>query len=215
MAVCECGREFKKQIYLDMHRPHCLGARRCQNPKCNKPLLKQYQVKYCSPRCSSAVTTLGRKVSIETRQKISRSQGGLGSSYHELSSCLCCGKILPPKRKYCNTKCQVEKRQNDFVKKWLQDPSSYKEPRYFMKRWLFKQHGEKCHECGWNEIHPDTGKIPVELHHKDGDYTNNCPENLTILCPNCHTLTSTYRIGNRGNGRKWARDYYHKRKNSL
>lgn len=30
------------------------------------------------------------------------------------------------------------------------------------------------------------------MHHKDGNHNNNYIENLQILCPNCHSLTSTF-----------------------
>jgi hypothetical protein len=36
-------------------------------------------------------------------------------------------------------------------------------------------------------------KIPLELHHKDGDKMNNDLDNLEIVCPNCHTFTETYK----------------------
>ena len=36
-------------------------------------------------------------------------------------------------------------------------------------------------------------RIPLELHHIDGDNLNNNLSNLTILCPNCHALTNNYR----------------------
>lgn len=36
-------------------------------------------------------------------------------------------------------------------------------------------------------------KIPLELHHKDGNHFNNSLENLTLLCPNCHAKTDNYR----------------------
>jgi len=35
--------------------------------------------------------------------------------------------------------------------------------------------------------------IPLELHHKDGDRTNNTLPNIELLCPNCHALTDNYR----------------------
>ena len=35
--------------------------------------------------------------------------------------------------------------------------------------------------------------IPLELDHIDGCHTNNLLHNLRLLCPNCHSLTSTYR----------------------
>ena len=42
------------------------------------------------------------------------------------------------------------------------------------------------------------GKIlALQLHHKDGDNTNNELDNLTYLCPNCHATTDTY--GGKGN----------------
>lgn len=35
-------------------------------------------------------------------------------------------------------------------------------------------------------------KLPLELHHIDGDRFNNQLENLQILCPNCHSLTPNH-----------------------
>jgi len=46
--------------------------------------------------------------------------------------------------------------------------------------------------------------IALELHHIDGDNTNNKIENLQILCPNCHAQTDTYRGLNRvPQGKPW------------
>lgn len=47
---------------------------------------------------------------------------------------------------------------------------------------------ERCQNTTWLG-----NKIPLELHHKDGDRNNNEIENLELLCPNCHALTDTYR----------------------
>lgn len=35
-------------------------------------------------------------------------------------------------------------------------------------------------------------KIPLELHHKDGNRFNNDISNLQIICPNCHSLTPNH-----------------------
>ena len=50
----------------------------------------------------------------------------------------------------------------------------------------------KCEnpECGLSEWHGQP--IPLELHHINGDNTDNRLENLQILCPNCHALTDNY-----------------------
>lgn len=47
-----------------------------------------------------------------------------------------------------------------------------------------KMKEEKCEKCGRTEWEGD--KIPLELHHIDGNHFNNEIENLMILCPNCH-----------------------------
>ena len=33
----------------------------------------------------------------------------------------------------------------------------------------------------------------LEVHHRDGDRTNNALANIELLCPNCHALTGNYR----------------------
>lgn len=70
-----------------------------------------------------------------------------------------------------------------------------------VKKYLRKKYNDKCARCGWGETNPFTGKIPLEVDHIDGDYQNNRPENVTLLCPNCHSLTKTYRGANKGRGR--------------
>lgn len=48
----------------------------------------------------------------------------------------------------------------------------------------------KCEQCGitqWNDK-----PLSLELHHKDGNNTNNDLSNLCFLCPNCHSQTENY-----------------------
>ena len=52
----------------------------------------------------------------------------------------------------------------------------------------------KCECCGLTEWQ---GKpITCELHHINGDKTDNRLENLIILCPNCHSQTDNFRNKN-------------------
>jgi len=39
-------------------------------------------------------------------------------------------------------------------------------------------------------------KIPLEIHHVDGNNKNNKHENLHIICPNCHSQTDNFRAKN-------------------
>ena len=71
-----------------------------------------------------------------------------------------------------------------------------------IKRYLLEKYNNCCAVCGWHEINPYTGKVPLEVHHIDGNWQNNVESNLTILCPNCHSLTATYKAANKGKGRQ-------------
>lgn len=49
---------------------------------------------------------------------------------------------------------------------------------------------EKCHLTHWKE------KIMrLEVHHTDGNLTNNDLGNLEVLCPNCHGMTDNWKMG--------------------
>ncbi len=54
---------------------------------------------------------------------------------------------------------------------------------------------------------PVTGKVPLEIDHIDGDSENNKEENLRLICPNCHSLTPSFRNLNKGKGRAWRIKY--------
>src|SRR5262249_22609440 len=49
----------------------------------------------------------------------------------------------------------------------------------------------RCEKCGLTDWLGSP--IPLELHHRDGDRSNNTLPNLQLLCPNCHALTGNYR----------------------
>lgn len=49
---------------------------------------------------------------------------------------------------------------------------------------------EKCECCGLTEWMGY--KIPLELHHKNGNHNDNTLDNLEILCSNCHSIKHGY-----------------------
>jgi hypothetical protein len=52
----------------------------------------------------------------------------------------------------------------------------------------------KCNNCNLNEWF--SHKIILEMHHKNGNEYDQRKENLEFLCPNCHSITDTYRCKN-------------------
>ena len=66
--------------------------------------------------------------------------------------------------------------------------------KYRLLKEGLKQHiCENCHKSMWCK-----NKIPLELHHINGDKHDNRIENLQLLCPNCHAITDNYRGRNIG-----------------
>lgn len=61
-----------------------------------------------------------------------------------------------------------------------------------LKKLISEGHKErKCECCGnkeWNN-----NPIPLEIHHINGNNSDNNIDNLQLLCPNCHALMDNYR----------------------
>lgn len=130
----------------------------------------------------------------------------------KIKYCQNCGKELNERHKiYCDNKCQKEFEYRQYIQRWkdgLEDGvrGDYQLSAY-IRRYLFEKYENKCSSCGWSEINLWTNTLPLEVHHLDGDYTNNEETNLTLLCPNCHSLTDTYKNANT-NGRIGRKKYY-------
>ena len=121
-----------------------------------------------------------------------------------VGKCLNCGNECDIK--YCNNKCQMEYQHNQYLEKWKRNEINGRMGQYgvssHIRQYLLEKYNNKCAKCGWNEINTYTKNIPIEVEHIDGNYQNNKEDNLIILCPNCHSLTNTYRALNIGKGRK-------------
>lgn len=75
----------------------------------------------------------------------------------------------------------------------LRTPEDGRTPGRRLWRELLRMgRAETCAMCGngpaWN------GKpLRLEVDHRNGNWWDNRPENLRLLCPNCHAVTDTYR----------------------
>jgi Zn finger protein HypA/HybF involved in hydrogenase expression len=63
---------------------------------------------------------------------------------------------------------------------------------------------EKCSKCGLSEWFGE--KLILPLDHINGRNNDNSPENLRLLCPNCHSITDTFCGKNINSGFKKVSD---------
>lgn len=105
--------------------------------------------------------------------------------------------------KFCCTECSSAHRKDINIENWLAGKLSgiqtvSRRLSAGIRNYLIEQVGNKCSQCGWNQVNPISNKCPLEVDHIDGNSENCSPENLRVLCPNCHSLTPTYRALNSG-----------------
>lgn len=112
-----------------------------------------------------------------------------------LFRCLNCDKEktwLPScYNKYCGPKCQHE-----YQFKTIHIPSILKGEKTadsgsVLRKYIIETCGEKCALCNLG-IEWNGSALTLQLDHIDGDSDNNFPDNLRLLCPNCHSQTPTW-----------------------
>jgi hypothetical protein len=133
-----------------------------------------------------------------------------------VSACDNCGSSLKKRKqkKFCSNKCQIEFQYKRYIESWKNGQVSgergmlAKNISNHLRKYLLVKYGTKCVQCGWGKKHPVTGNVPLEIHHIDGSANNNNESNLRLLCPNCHSLTTSFKNLNSGKGRLWRKDKY-------
>ena len=93
---------------------------------------------------------------------------------------------------------RIEKVKETWKKKLLESDFNTLSPNTKRKRVKLEQN-EKCAKCGLS--HWMNEKLSLEVDHIDGDRQNDVRENLEALCPNCHSLTPTWRGRNKSVGK--------------
>ena len=129
------------------------------------------------------------------------------------TKCLFCGKELDGTNvKFCSADCRdnyEKKLYDEYIEKWERGEEEGHTPSFkihrYVKRYLFEKNNNSCQNCGWGKINEYSGNIPLQIHHIDGDCTNNKEENLQLLCPNCHALTDNFGSRNKNSKRVFRR----------
>ena len=226
LGLTDCGgsrkyvQKLADEIHLDYKiwvnsRSRCTEEYYNKHPKyckeCGKAIeFKNKRNNYCSHSCAAKHNNLGRELSQESRQKISnklqeknKNFDGVYQEIKENLICLNCGKEIK-RGKYCSQKCQFEYQRKKDVEDWLNGKNSTRANGAvptFIKKYLLDKFNYRCEKCGWEGVNPVTNSSPLEVHHIDGDCTNNRIENLELLCPNCHSLTENFGALNKNSKR--------------
>ena len=125
------------------------------------------------------------------------------SMIYNTYSCVNCGKEVTKAntmKKYCSNKCQQHFQSEEKIRLGTAGI-------HCLKHHLIKHQGMKCYNCGITKW--QNKDIVMDLEHLDGNSTNNDLTNLRLICPNCHSQTSTYKNRNKGRGRLSRRLRYH------
>ena len=114
----------------------------------------------------------------------------------ESNKCLVCGKEIGRRSKFCSNTCSAEYKRIEYIERWKRGEETgtigKDDIATAVRLYLREKYNNSCQICGWNVVNEYTGIVPLQIHHIDGDCTNNTETNLQLLCPNCHALTENF-----------------------
>jgi hypothetical protein len=174
ILICaECGKEFKTS---DRRRKYCgkycgISVANKKNPK-RKP--RAYRV------TDDALAQAAQKVYSMAGLLRELNLKPAGGNYHNMKRKL---QMLDIDTEHWTG--QAWNREQK-----LKDWSDYKQSAA-IKPHLIKVRGHACEICTLTEWL--NNPITLEVHHVDGERTNNDITNLQLLCPNCHSYTDTWK----------------------
>ena len=148
--------------------------------------------RFCCQSCASGFSTKSKRK--EINEKVSKKMKGrsVGSA-----------KIGYDKEKWY-VSCLITWQKNKELRK--ENTPFHEWPLATIREHIFDEQNGCCNKCGLDKWLEEL--ITLELEHKDGNNKNNTRENLEFLCPNCHSMTVTWRgrNKNKNNGKKRVSD---------
>ena len=149
--------------------------------KYNKELLQDLATKHVS--VSDMLRELGINPASGTHKRISK----LLTEYNIDTTHFLQGYII------CNLHKRNQRTKEEFINEILIEKPNIIRTSHSIKLELFKfgLKENRCYNCPvtniWNGV-----SLSLHLEHINGNHNDNRLENLTILCPNCHSQTETY-----------------------
>ena len=185
----EHGIDWKKWIESKKVKPrkYCIY--------CGKEITEgDYRKKFCNSSCAASYND---KMYVKKVKKV--------------RYCLNCGKEIE-RGNFCNNTCYAKYNEKQYIERWKKGEETGLSGKYgiisSVKKYIFESRDNKCECCGKSYINPFTGLSVLQIHHIDGDCTNNKDENLQLLCPTCHAMTENFGSRNKNATRKDNRKRY-------
>jgi hypothetical protein len=184
----EASMDVRKKHWKEFREKYEHSPKKCRN--CNVVLTyEKRELVFCSSSCAA---------SWNNSEKPKRKKRVI------ISFCIVCGKEIRSKikRVFCSCACNGVLIRKKFEERMEKGTITSCYPSKYVKKYLIDKRGRICENCKLSEWMGSP--IPLNVHHIDGDASNNRLENLQLLCLNCHGLTPTF--GFRGK-RRGTRKY--------
>jgi HNH endonuclease len=118
------------------------------------------------------------------------------------ANCLNCNKHFTyghsTTGKFCSNRCSGEYKSTEHKQKFFSGLLKRIE-RATARKYLAEERGYNCEVCGISEHNGK--KLTLQVDHINGDPGNDHPDNLRLICPNCHSQTEFLGAANKGRGR--------------
>ena len=84
--------------------------------------------------------------------------------------------------RFCSRNCKDTAQRLGGIIEIMPDHYGLGQGKHDYRARALNQHGNYCNRCGFNDLRA------IEVHHIDGDRSNNLLSNLEVLCGNCHLI---------------------------
>lgn len=158
--------------------------------------LSTYKIAVKIGKSQTWVTRYLKRYNLKTAVKPGPENSGKYDKY-----CFVCGNLKSSVyNKYCDSCISIKVYKRKSVDEYTTSTGR--------RNSLISKRGHICERCKTSQWMGD--KVPLQVHHIDGNSDNNSEENLLLLCANCHMQTPNYSGKNIGNASNSKRSRYMK-----